>query len=78
MKNVNKSNISTRKMEGFYMRIIIDIETNNTENTSKIGERLNQSSEDTMFDIIKEAVEGIIERSHFTTDYFKGCKVTRE
>ena len=60
------------------MRIIIDIETNKTENTSKIRERLNQSSEDTMFDIIKEEVEGIIERSHFTTDYFKGCKITKE
>ena len=60
------------------MRIIIDIETNKTENTSKIRERLNQSSEDTMFDIIKEDVEGIIERSHFTTDYFKGYKITRE
>ena len=60
------------------MRIIIDIETNKTENTSKIRERLNQSSEDTMFDIIKEEVEGIIERSYFTTDQFKGCKITRE
>lgn len=60
------------------MRIIIDIETNKTENTSKIRERLNQSSEDTMFDIIKEEVKGIIERSHFITDYFKSCKVTRE
>ena len=60
------------------MRIIIDIETNKTENTSKIREILNQSSEDTMFDIIKEEVEGIIKRSHFTTDYFKGYKITRE
>lgn len=60
------------------MRIIIEIETNKTENISKIRERLNKSSEDGMFDIIKEKVEGIIERSHFTTDYFKSCKVTRE
>ena len=60
------------------MKIIIEIETNERDNTSNPRERLNQSSEDTMFDIIKEEVEGIIERSHFTTDYFKGCKVTRE
>ena len=60
------------------MRIIIDIETDKTENTSETRERLNQSSEDTMFGIIKEEVEGIIERSRFTTDYFKSCKVTRE
>lgn len=60
------------------MRIIIEIETNKTENISKIRERLNKSSEDRMFDIIKEEVEGIIERSHFTTGYFKSCKVTRE
>lgn len=60
------------------MRIIIDIETNKTENTSKIREILNKSSEDTMFDIIKEEIEEIVKRSHFATDYFKSCKITRE
>lgn len=60
------------------MRIIIEIETNEAENTSKIREQMNRSLEETMFGIIKENVEGIIERSRFTTDYFKSCKVTRE
>ena len=60
------------------MRIIIEVETNEAENTSKIREQMNRSLEETMFGIIKEDVEGIIERSHFTTDYFKSCKVTRE
>lgn len=60
------------------MRIIIEVETNEAENTSKIREQMNRSLEETMFGIIKEDVEGIIERSHFTTDYFKSCKVTKE
>lgn len=60
------------------MRIIIEVETNEAENTSKIREQMNRSLEETMFGIIKEDVEGIIERSHFITNYFKSCKVTRE
>ena len=60
------------------MKIIIEIETNEAENTSKIREKMNRGLEDKMFGIIKEEVEGIIERSHFASDYFKSCKVTRE
>lgn len=60
------------------MKIVIEIETNESENASEIRKKMNCSLEDTMFGIIKENVEGIIERSHFTSDYFKSCKVTKE
>lgn len=57
------------------MKIIIEIETDN-QNVSKIREQLNESLENTMFNIIKKDVEDTIEKSHFTSDYFKSCKVT--
>lgn len=60
------------------MRIIIDIETNEADNTSTRKKELNRNSEDKMLEIIKDSVEEIIERSHFVSDYFKNCKVTRE
>lgn len=60
------------------MRIIIDIETDKTENTNKIKEKMNHNLEETMFGIIKEDVERIIERSRFTSNYFKNCKITIE
>lgn len=59
------------------MRIIIDIETNETENTGKIRGQLNKGLENTLFDVIKGEVEKTVENSHFVTDYFKGCKITR-
>lgn len=57
------------------MKIIIEIETDNT-NVSNLKKTLNKSLENTMFNMIKKDVEDTIEKSHFTTDYFKGCKVT--
>lgn len=62
-------------MEVRIMKIIIEIETDN-QNVSKIRKQLNESLENTMFNIIKKDVEDTIEKSHFTSDYFKSCKVT--
>lgn len=58
------------------MRIIIDIETNEAESTNNI-KKLNKGLENTLFDVIKGEVEKTVEKSHFVTDYFKSCKVTR-
>jgi len=57
------------------MKIIIDVETNKEANEKGFTKA---RYEDVLVEYIKECVGEFIERSHYTTNYFGSCKVSKE
>ena len=60
------------------MRIIIEIETKDPEVRNEITERMQQSLENAMFNIIADTVDNAIEVSKSTSQYFTGCRIIRQ